>query len=102
MISACQIGEIQCSEGRCLPYHLICHTDRRCRGSDSTDMEQRLPVSAVAAIVSASVVLCVLLFVLLCLFYLRRQRNNTSRDSQAGNNSDVNFISFPRNSNEKK
>ena len=100
MISACQIGEIQCPDARCLPYRLICFTDRRCRELDeehcSRDMEHGLPVSAVAAIVSASVVLCLLLFVLLCLFFLRRQRTNTSRESQAGTYTDTNFYSIRR------
>ena len=90
MFSACPKGEIQCLDGRCLPYHLICHTEKRCRVLDeeycSTDTGQGLSVSAIAAIVSASVIVCFLLFLLLYLLYLRRQRSNTSRESQAGNN----------------
>ena len=96
VISACPRGEIQCLDGRCLPYHLICHTEKRCRVLDeeycSTDTGQGLSVSAIAAIVSASIVVCVLLILLFYLLYLRRHRDNTSRESQAGNYTCHNYV----------
>ena len=87
-VSACPDGEVLCSDGRCLPYHLLCHTDERCLKTDKetcfANMGQGIPVPVLVAIVTVSVIACVLLVLFLYFLYLRRQRSNMSRESQAG------------------
>ena len=87
-VSACPNGEVLCSDGRCLPYHLICHTEERCLETDketcSAHTEHGIPVHVLVAIVTVSVIACVLLALFLYFLYLRRQGSNISRESQAG------------------